>query len=251
MGFRSILPNGLEGERGRMKQKQNQTMQQEMPYEKFLRFGPENLTEGELLAIILRTGTKEKPALELAKEVLALGKYPRTGLLGLHDLSLEELKKVKGIGEVKAVKLKSITELAVRISRAVAKNGLNIKEPETIAKYYMEKLRHRKAECVYLLCLDTKGLILEEKKLSEGSINISVTCPRDIFLTALKAEAVNIILIHNHPSGDPSPGGIDLEITARIARMGIELGIPLLDHVIIGDNVYYSFRENGKLGHSD
>lgn len=230
-----------------MKENLNQVLLQELPYEKFLRFGPESLTEAELLAIILRTGTHDRSALELAREVLSLGKYPRTGLLGLHDVSLEELKKVKGIGEVKAVKLKSLTELAMRISASVAEKGINVKEPGTIAAYFMEKLRHRKTECVYLVSLDAKGLILEEKRLSEGSVNFSLICPRDLFLAALKAEAVNVILLHNHPSGDPSPSQTDLEVTKRIACLGAELGIPLLDHVIIGDQKFYSFRQEGML----
>jgi len=226
-----------------MNKKQEQNKNQEMPYEKFLRFGAESLTEGELLAIILRTGTHEKSALELANEVLSMGKYPREGLLGLHDLSLGELKKVKGIGEVKAVKLKSLTELAMRISRTMAKNGLNVKDPGTVAAYFMEKLRHRKTECVYLLCLDTKGLILEECKLSEGSVNKALISPRDVLIKALKAEAVNVILVHNHPSGDPTPGPMDRDVTARLIKLCDEIGIPLLDHVIIGDNSFFSFRQ--------
>lgn len=230
------------------KKQHNPSNNQDMPYEKFLRFGPEGLTEGELLAIILRTGTHEKTAVQLANEVLSLGKYPRQGLLGLHDLSLEELKKIKGIGEVKAVKLKSLTELTLRISRSVAKRGLSVKDPGTVAEYFMEKLRHRKTECVYLACLDAKGLMIGETMLSEGSVNHSGIYPRELFLKALKAEAVNVILIHNHPSGDPAPSLADREITKSIVVLGRELGIPLLDHVIIGDNAYYSFREAGVIG---
>ena len=230
-----------------MKRKQNLSENQEMPYEKFMRFGPESLTEGELLAIILRTGTHEKSALELADEVLAMGKYPRVGLLGLHDLTLEELKNVRGIGEVKAVKLKSLTELAVRFSRSVAKKDLCLNDPKSVAVYFMEKLRHRKTECVYALCSDAKGLILEEFKLSEGSVNLALITPRELFMRALKAEAVNLILVHNHPSGDPVPSTKDRQMTAKIANAGSEIGIPLLDHVIIGDNSYYSFREDGRL----
>ena len=220
---------------------------QDMPYEKFLRFGPEGLTEGELLAIILRTGTREKSALTLANEILSMGKYPRTGLLGLHDLSLEELKRVKGIGEVKAVKLKSLTELALRISRSVAKQGVNLNDPGTVAEYFMEKIRHRKTECVYLICTDAKGKILEESRLSEGTVNKALISPRDIFMKALKAEAVGVILLHNHPSGDPTPSLLDRQATARVVKMGRELDVPVLDHVIIGDNSYYSFREAGIL----
>ena len=230
-----------------MKHQENRTALQELPYEKFLRFGPESLTEAELLAIILRTGTRDRSALELARDILSLGKYPRTGLLGLYDVELNELKKVKGIGEVKAVKLKSLTELAMRISSSVAEKGINLKEPKTVAAYFMEKLRHRKTECVFVISLDAKGRILEEKRLTEGSVNFSLICPRDVFLSALKAEAVNIILLHNHPSGDPTPSSADFEVTERVARLGMELGIPLLDHVIIGDQKFYSFRQEGTL----
>ena len=227
-----------------MNKKQNLTVQ-EQPYEKFQRFGAESLTEGELLAIILRTGTQEKSALVLANEVLSLGKYPRTGLLGLHDLSVEDIMQVKGIGEVKAIKLKCLTELAMRISRSDAKLGLNVKDPDTIAAYFMEKLRHRKTECVYLLCLDSKGLILKESRLSEGSVNKSLISPRDVFITALREEAVHVILVHNHPSGDPTPSGADTDVTKNIEELGAKLDVPLLDHVIIGDNKYYSFRKEG------
>lgn len=230
-----------------MKEKQNPKANQEMPYEKFLRFGPQSLTEGELLAIILRTGTKEKPALELANEVLSLGRYPRRGLLGLHDLSLEELKHVKGIGEVKAVKLKSITELAMRISKSAAEEGLNLNDPETVAAYFMESLRHRRTECVYLVSVDAKSRVLDERMISEGSVNKSLINPREIFLTALKAEAVSMILVHNHPSGDPTPSTLDRQVTKELLRLGRELGIPLLDHVIIGDNQFFSFRLKGEL----
>ena len=176
---------------------------------------------------------------------MSLGKYPRTGLLGLHDLSIEDIMQVKGIGEVKAIKLKCLTELAMRISRSDAKLGLNVKDPDTIAAYFMEKLRHRKTECVYLLCLDSKGLILKESRLSEGSVNKSLISPRDVFITALREEAVNVILVHNHPSGDPTPSGADTDVTKNIEELGAKLDVPLLDHVIIGDNKYYSFRKEG------
>ena len=133
---------------------------QDLPYEKFLQFGPENLTESELLAIILRTGTREKSAVELAAEVLSLARYPREGLLGLYDVTLEELMQIKGIGEVKAIKLKCLTELSMRISKATAKQGLCFTSSKTVAKYFMERLRHLEKECVILVCLDAKGQLL-------------------------------------------------------------------------------------------
>lgn len=214
-----------------------------LPYERFLRFGPENLTESELLAIILRTGTKEMNAEELAKQVLSLAKYPREGLLGLYDVTLDELMQIKGIGMVKAIKLKSLTELSMRISRASAKEGLLFTDSSTVADYYMEMLRHLNTECVILVCLDGKGQLIREKKLSDGSVKMSLISPREIFMEAIQCRAVNMLLIHNHPSGDPTPSRIDRELTANLKEMGDKMDIPLLDHIIIGDNRYVSFRE--------
>lgn len=218
-----------------------------LPYEKFIEYGPQSLTESELLAIILRTGTKEKNALQLAEEILSLTQTNRTGLLGLYDLALEKLMAVKGIGKVKAVKIKCIAELAMRINTASAKNGLIVHKPSTVADYFMEKLRHRKKECVVVACLDAKGQLIKEIDLTSGSVNMSLISPRDVFLEALRYEAVNIILVHNHPSGDPTPSSSDLQVTRCIAGMGQNLDIPLLDHIIIGDNCYFSFKEESCL----
>ena len=216
---------------------------QDLPYEKFLRFGPENLTECELLAIILRTGTREKNAVSLAAEVLSLAKYPREGLLGLYDVSLEELMQIKGIGQVKAIKLKCLTELSMRINLATAKQGLIFTNSRTVAEYFMERLRHRSKECVVLVCLDAKGQMLSEKELSTGSVKMSLISPRDIFLETLQAKAVNSILVHNHPSGDPTPSKADRELTNNIRDLGLKMDLFLLDHIIIGDNRYFSFKE--------
>ena len=197
----------------------------QLPYERFLNFGPENLTEAELLAVILRTGTKDTSALELAEKVLALAKYPREGLLGLHDVSVEELTQIRGIGIVKAVKLKCIAELSNRMSRARASTGICFTRADMVAEYFMEKLRHKDTE------------------LSNGCVNMALISPREIFLEALKDKAVNIILVHNHPSGDPTPSRADRELTDNVARAGEQMDIPLLDHIIIGDNRYTSFKE--------
>jgi len=225
----------------------NKRNSENLPYEKFIEYGPQSLTESELLAIILRTGTKEKNALQLAEEILSLSQTNRTGLLGLYDLPLEKLMAVKGIGKVKAVKIKCIAELAMRINTASAKNGLIVHKPSTVADYFMEKLRHRKKECVVVACLDAKGQLIKEIDLTSGSVNMSLISPRDVFLEALRYEAVNIILVHNHPSGDPTPSSSDLQVTRCIAGMGQNLDIPLLDHIIIGDNCYFSFKEESCL----
>ncbi|MBQ8233096.1 MAG: DNA repair protein RadC [Lachnospiraceae bacterium] len=213
------------------------------PYEKFLAYGPEHLTESELLAIILRTGTKEASAVELADQVLKLAKAPREGLLGLYDISLEGLMQIRGIGEVKAVKLKCLTELSMRISRATAKEGINFNDSVTVADYFMEQLRHKDTEYVILVSLDNKGQMLKESLLSHGSVRMSLISPREIFLEALQQKAVNIVLVHNHPSGDPTPSNSDLEMTGNVKEIGEMMGIELLDHIIIGDNRYTSFKE--------
>ena len=217
--------------------------QENLPYERFLRFGPESLTESELLAIILRTGTKDKSALVLAQEVLALAEPSREGLLGLYDIPLERLQEINGIGEVKAVKLKCITELSRRIASATAREQICMQRPKTVADYYMEQLRHRRTECVVLASVDAKGHLIGDSVMSNGSATMSLISPREIFMEALKRQAVSVILIHNHPSGDPSPSRADTELTGQVAAAGQLLGIPLLDHIIIGDNRYMSFRE--------
>ena len=215
----------------------------ELPYERFLRFGPENLTEAELLAIIIRTGTREMSALELAEQVLRLARYPREGLLGLYNVTLEDLQSVKGIGEVKAVKLKCLTELSKRLSEAKARDGMSFQSSGQVAGYFMEKLRHRDTECVILVCLDSKGQLIAEKQLSQGSVKMALISPREIFLEALSNRAVNMILVHNHPSGDPMPSNADIELTENVRKLSDQLDIPLLDHIVIGDNKYFSFRE--------
>ncbi|MBR1853971.1 MAG: DNA repair protein RadC [Lachnospiraceae bacterium] len=219
----------------------------DLPYEKFLEQGPEKLSEQELLAIILRTGTKEKNALALAEEVMELAKYPREGLLGLYDVTLDELMQIKGIGLVKAVKLKCLTELSMRISRTSAKEGLLFNSPRLVAQYFMESMRHRETECVIMVSLDGKGRMLGEKKLSDGSVRMSLISPREIFLEALRVKAVNFLLVHNHPSGDPTPSRLDREMTKRVSELGAVMDILLMDHIIIGDNRYASFRELGYL----
>lgn len=231
----------------REKKNLKQICNENLPYEKFLKYGPESLTESELLAIILRTGTRDKSALALAQEILSLSESTREGLLGLYDIPMKQLLGVKGIGEVKAVKIKCIAELAMRINTASAKSGLIVHEPSTVARYFMEKLRHRRKECVVVVCLDAKGQMIKEIELSSGSVKMSLISPRDVFLEALRSEAVNIILIHNHPSGDPTPSQSDLAATKCVAQMGLTLDIPLLDHIIIGDNCYMSFKEESYL----
>ena len=220
----------------------------ERPYEKCLREGADALSDSELLAVILKTGTKGSSSLDLANEILNFlqnSSYP--GLVGLHYISLEELTKIHGIGRVKAIQLKCIGELSKRIATSAAKSDLSFHDPVTIARYYMEQLRHEEQEVMVCMMLDSKNHLLGEQILTKGISNATLITPREVFLAALKYHAENLILVHNHPSGDPMPSQCDLDVTERIREAGEILGIQLLDHIIIGDHRYMSFREQGYL----
>ena len=219
----------------------------ELPYEKFLKYGPESLSEAELLAIILRTGTKDCSSVELGKKILNLAVSPHKGLLGLYHISVEELKQIRGIGEVKAVKIKCIAELSMRMAKAKNEPLLRFDAPKTVADYFMEQLRHEEREKVILLCLDNKAQLISQTVLSVGTVNASLVSPREAFQYALRMQAVYIMVLHNHPSGDPKPSRQDIEITYRLLKTGELMDIPLLDHIIIGDNRYISFKESGLL----
>lgn len=219
----------------------------DMPYERFERCGAGALSESELLAIIIRTGTSNRNAMDIAREVLALGASNGKGLIGLYDVSLDELSEIKGIGKVKAVKLKALAELSMRMHRECARAGFNACSPSTVAQYFMEDMRHLDYEQVILAAVDSRGYLIRHKILSVGSVNKSLLSPRTVFIESLKMKAVYIILLHNHPSGDPAPSETDIELTKDIEELGNKLEIKLLDHIVIGDNRYYSFRENNCL----
>lgn len=217
----------------------------EMPYERFLSCGASSLTNAELLAIILRTGTKEKNATQLSREILGFFEEGSTDLSALHRMTLEDLKSIPGIGEVKAVKILSLAEISRRLVRERAASRLVFSSPSAVADYYMEQMRHLETETAVLVLLDNKMALLREEVLSLGTVNCTLLSPREIFLRALRWGAVNIMLLHNHPSGDPTPSGMDKEITERICKAGQILGIQLIDHLIIGDLSFTSLRECG------
>lgn len=218
----------------------------ELPYDKFIRLGAESLSDAELLAIMLRTGTKTKTPIDLGRDILKLFGN-QWGLLGLHHFSLRELMKVKGVGEVKAIQLLCIAEIAKRISYRKAELELNFRDPQTIAAYYMEQLRHCEKEKFVLILLNNRSQLIHDEVLSIGTVNATLVSPREIFIEALKAEASNIIILHNHPSGDPTPSRQDLLITNKIKEVSGLVEIPLIDHIIIGDNQYFSFKQKGLL----
>ena len=216
----------------------------ERPIEKFILKGESALSDAELLAIIIRTGTKNLSALSLAEEIIRSSQ----GILGLHHLSLEELTSIKGIGKVKAIQLKAIGELAKRIAKAIAiRADCTFVSPESIADRYMEELRHLEQEQLMVLYMNTKGNLIKEEIITKGTVNMSIVSPREIFVNAVKYKAVSIILLHNHPSGDPTPSRSDIEATYKVKEAGELIGISLIDHIIIGDNRYVSLKREGFL----
>lgn len=217
----------------------------ELPYERFLSSGAQSLTNAELLAIILRTGMREKSATQLSREILGFYEEGANDLSALHRLTREDLMSIPGIGEVKAVKILSLAEISRRLVRERAASRLVFSSPAAVADYYMEELRHLETETAVLVLLDNRMALLREEVLSLGTVNCTLLSPREIFLRALRWGAVNIMLLHNHPSGDPTPSQMDLEVTERVCRAGHILGIHLIDHVIIGDLRYTSLREHG------
>ena len=218
-----------------------------LPYEKFEKYGADTLTNAELLAIIIRTGTKNSSSVELGEKILQLGtdRGQSSGILSLLHLTIEELMQIKGIGKVKAIRLKCVSEFSKRIAMETFKSGIRFDSPKTIADYYMEQLRHLEVEQVRLVMTDGKNQFLKDCVLSTGTVNMSLLSPREIFLTALKSQAVHILLVHNHPSGDSTPSQDDIIITKRIHELSKIMNIPLVDHIIIGDNNYISLKELG------
>ncbi len=216
----------------------------ERPYEKFERFGAEALSDAELIAVIIRSGTKEERSVDLAYRILhSFGK--EGNLSELVRTSPESLCRIKGIGRIKAIQILCAAELGRRMSEASFKERLDTKDSSTIADYYTPRMKNLEKEIVYLLHTDGKCRITGEERISVGTVNASLISPRDIFLSALEKKSVFIFLLHNHPSGDPSPSKEDVYVTKRVYEVGKLLGIGLMDHIIIGDGRYFSFKEEG------
>lgn len=216
----------------------------ERPYEKCEQLGVQSLTNAELLAAILQSGTQKIRSLEVAYHLLKGGDDDRP-LHSLQNLSLAELRKFKGIGRVKAIQIQCVCELSRRMSRTEAKERMSMNAPDTIAAYYMETMRYYQQEHLMLLMLNTKNKLIRDKVVFKGTVNAALIEPREIFIEAMRHNAVNIIIVHNHPSGDPTPSKEDILITKRIYDAGKLVGIPLLDHIIIGGRHFESLHMNG------
>lgn len=215
------------------------------PYERCEKEGPEHLSDAELLSILIRTGSRDHNSLELASHVLALN-YPEDGMLGLMHHTLQKLTSVKGIGKVKAIQLMCAGEISRRIwKRKARENQTAFCSPDAVAEYFQEDMRHLRQEQFYIMLFDTKQKLIRDVLISKGTVNASLASPREIFIQALKYEAVNLILVHNHPSGDPGPSRQDITLTKRVLEAGSLIGIGLLDHIIIGEQSYVSMKERG------
>ncbi len=215
-------------------------LEEYMPREKMLKFGVDVLTDYELIAIILGTGTKESDVIETSKKIIS--KY---GLENLPKLSISQLKKEVGIGSVKACQIFSCFELGYRIINRKIDKKVKIKSAEDVFNLLNNKLKNLNQEYIYGLFLNTRGYLISEKKIFVGSLTESIINPREIFKFALEENASAVILVHNHPSGECSPSESDLKSTTELIKAGKIMGIEILDHVIIGNNEYWSLSENG------
>ena len=210
-----------------------------LPRERLRDLGAEQLSNQELLSILLRTGTKTRPVLEVANDIL---KHIDT-LADFQHLSLQELQKIKGIGYVKSIEIKAMIELAKRISKAEYVQKERIMSSERLARKMMLELSDRKQEHLVAIYLDTQNRIIEQRTIFIGSVRRSIAEPREILYYACKNMATSVIIIHNHPSGSPAPSENDLRFTEKMKRACDDIGIVCLDHIIVGKYQYYSFRE--------
>ena len=215
---------------------------EEKPREKLLREGSDRLSTTEILAILINSGTKEISAIEIAAQLLSIDKR---GVRFLAECSPEELGRIKGMGQAKICTVLAAVELGKRIAAAPVRDRNLIRSSSDIADLFMEKMRYYKKEHFVSLMINAKGEIIEETEVSIGDLCSSSTHPREVFVDAVKRSAGSVVFLHNHPSGDPSPSDTDIQTTKRLIEAGTILGIPVLDHIIIGDGIYVSMKAMG------
>jgi DNA repair protein RadC len=215
----------------------------ERPRERLMQAGSSALSNQELLAILLGSGSKNESVMSLAQRVL----IHFEGLPLLKDATVEELTAIRGIGMAKAVVLKACLEIGRRIHSFKPQERYVIRSPEDGADFVMEELRHLNQEHFVCLFLNTKNQVIHQQTVFIGSLNASIVHPREIFREAVKRSAASFICAHNHPSGDPAPSQEDIHVTRRLSECGKMIGIELLDHLVIGDRKYVSMKEKGYL----
>ncbi|AKL95090.1 DNA replication and repair protein RadC [Clostridium aceticum] len=216
----------------------------ERPREKMVTYGVNTLSNAELLAILLSTGFKEMSAIGLANSILSSTKE---GLRFFTDCTIEELIQIKGVGLAKATQIIAAVELGKRIALTTKANNYRIKGPDDVTHLLMEEMRYLKKEFFNIILLNTKNELIAVENISIGSLNASIVHPREVFVRAIKRSSASMILVHNHPSGDPQPSKEDINITNRLVEAGKLIGIEILDHIIIGDNVYISLKEKNMM----
>ena len=218
---------------------------EERPREKLLRSGAAALSNVELLAILLRTGTRQHSVLRVSEEVLA--HYKDRGISGIVHIAPTELSQINGVGLAKAASILAAVELGRRLSQAAAARIEVVHGPEDAAHYAMPRFRFEQREHFAVLLLNTKNHILGMPEISVGSLSASVVHPREVFREAINYAAAAMILLHNHPSGDPSPSREDIAVTSRLVKAGKIMDIEVLDHIILGDQRFLSLKEKGFL----
>lgn len=216
----------------------------ERPYEKLEMYGAHTLSNAELLAIIIKSGTKGESSLGTAQKILSMKNKNSDSLRFIQDMSTQEFMKIKGIGKVKAIQLKAVCEFAKRLSRPIEVPQVQINRPEDIANLLMDELKYEKREMVKVILLNIKNVVIKIVGICLGSDNSAILKPRDALVEAVKIGAPKIVLVHNHPSGDPTPSEADIEFTDRLGQAASIMGIELLDHIIIGDCKFESIFLN-------
>lgn len=211
----------------------------ERPRERMVNYGARALSNSELLAILLRTGSNRESALQLAQSLIS----EIEGIENLKLITIEELTAIYGIGQAKAVQILAAVELGRRVQEFAPAEKYPIRMPKDAAKYVGDDLRHLQQEHFVVLLLDTKNCVISQELITVGTLNSSIVHPREVFRPAIKKSVSAIILVHNHPSGDSTPSKEDIEVTERLIKAGKLIGIDVLDHVIIGGSSYTSLRE--------
>lgn len=214
---------------------------EERPRERMMHSGGVSLSNAELLAILLRTGSSGQSVIGLAEQLLS--KFG--GLGSLMEADLQELISIPGMGPAKAVQILAVVEIGKRIARLTRQPLSVIRSPQDVAGLFMDRLRFEKKEHFIVVHLDTKNQVLAEEVASIGSLDSSIVHPREIFKTALKKSSASIICVHNHPSGDPTPSREDILVTKRLSEVGKIMGIEVLDHIVIGEHRFVSLKEQG------
>lgn len=216
---------------------------EERPREKLLTLGAKALSNTELLAVLLHSGTRKKSAMDIAQELLV--QYKDEGLASIVNLSPQILTSIEGLGPAKIATLLAAIELGLRLALKPSEHKITIKSPKDVVSYVMPLLRYEPIEHFAILLLDTKNQIIAFPNISTGSLNASIVHPREVFRCAINYATSSMVLVHNHPSGDPTPSIEDIKVTKKLVEGSKIMDIEILDHIIIGDNKFTSLKQQG------